>query len=198
MFSRLREPLRIPGIRPFGAEIRLHWSALLLVAIIVLLSIRSPLIAIISTLAYLSMILLHECGHAFLAARRGYRVYRIELGAFHGICCYESHGRERDEALIAWGGAAAQIAVAIPIIVLYEMTSIGDIALMKPFVVFLGYISLLVAIVNLAPSWMVDGGKAWKIIPILWRERKRRGEPRYDPKANHASNDNVVRGPWKR
>lgn len=43
---------------------------------------------------------------------------------------------------------------------------------MGPVVAFLGYISFIVALMNLAPVSLFDGGKAWRLIPIIIREKK--------------------------
>lgn len=198
--------IRLPAPRLFGAEFRIHWSAWLLTGGIAALSVHAPLAGLVSILSYFSMILLHECGHALFAARLGYRVHSIELGALHGRCCHETHGHERDEAVIAWGGVLAQFAVAIPIIVLYSLGLFDGIEILKPIPVYLGFLSALIALLNLAPAPFLDGGRAWRLLPILWAEwRQRRSaktEQRHDRKlaprksGNRNKEDNVVRGPW--
>lgn len=198
--------MRLPAPRLFGAELRIHWSAWLLMGGIATLSVQAPLAGLVSILSYFSMILLHECGHAFMATRLGYRVHKIELGALHGSCCYETYGHERHEAIVAWGGVLAQFAVAIPVISLYYFGVFDAIEALKPIPVYLGFISVLIALLNLAPASFLDGGRAWRLLPMLWTDwRQRRStkkKPRPDRKSasqktgNRNGEDNIVRGPW--
>ena len=85
----------------------------------------------------------------------------------HGECAYEVPWSEREDVIIAWGGVLAQVAVAIPLIILSMVFSMQELGYLRPVIVFLGYVSVAVAIVNLAPSNFLDGGKAWKIVPML-------------------------------
>lgn len=165
---------RIRFARIYGAPVYIHWSALLVIGGLLALSIKNPLLALISMSAYFCIILLHETGHAYLAQRLGYRVNAIYLGFIHGSCEYEvpyQHDRKH-VYLIAWGGVAAQLIVAVPLIVLAQLFEINKIYGLGPVVAFLGYISAMIAVVNLAPSQPLDGAMAWKLIPIVLKERR--------------------------
>jgi Zn-dependent protease len=157
----------------FGAQVQIHWSVFLVMGGILALSIRTPIIALITICSYFGIILLHEAGHAFFARRLGCQPYAIYLNCLHGLCEYELPYDKKDDAIIAWGGVTAQFVVAIPLIFLAQSTSISEIAGLGPVVAFLGYISAFIALVNLAPSPALDGHKAWALIPILWAERKK-------------------------
>jgi hypothetical protein len=69
-------------------------------------------------------------------------------------------------------GVLSQLAVAIPLILLAQLFNINNVYGLGPIVVFLGYISAMIAIVNLAPRHPLDGASAWKLIPMLVRERR--------------------------
>jgi Zn-dependent protease len=191
--------------RLYGAEVRVHVTAWFFIAIIALSTLKSPLLGLAAISAYLGMVLLHECGHAYIANRLGYRVYGIEVGAFHGLCRYESHGRERDEAIIAWGGVAAQLALAIPIIALDQILALRSGApFVSGMVMILGYYSALLALINLIPVAPLDGARAWRL-PRILREEYRRKHPRKSAAStsdrktsgNQRGKDKVVKGPWK-
>jgi Zn-dependent protease len=177
---------RIAFLNAFGSRVHIHWSALLVMGGMLAASIRSPLLAIIVICSYFGIIYLHEAGHAYFAKRLGYRTYDIYLGFVHGLCSHEAPLNEKHECIIAWGGVAAQLAVAIPLILVAHMTSIARVPGLGPVISLLGYTSAMVAAINLAPIRGLDGEKAWRLIPVLLAERRK---PR--------RSGNVTRGPWK-
>lgn len=75
-------------------------------------------------------------------------------------------------ALIAWGGVLAQTVVLIPSIMILMLA--GDSLpwyVNTPLVIF-GYLSALIALVNLAPSPYFDGYYCWKILSYLLNRKK--------------------------
>lgn len=76
----MRLPKRWTTWRPriYGADIRIHVSAWLLIGIIALSTLKTPLVALAAICAYLGLVLLHEFGHAYFAHRLGYAVHEIE------------------------------------------------------------------------------------------------------------------------
>lgn len=176
---------RITFLSAFGARVHIHWSALLVMGGMLAASIRSPLLALSVICSYFGIIFLHEAGHAYFARRLGYSAFDIYLGFIHGLCVHEAPRSEKHECIIAWGGVAAQLVIAIPLIVIAQLAPIAKIPGVGPVVSFLGYMSAMIAILNLAPSRGLDGQKAWRLIPILLAERR---------KPKRATN--VSRGPW--
>ena len=71
--------------------------------------------------------------------------------------------------LIAWGGVAAQLAVAVPILIVATVFDQQDFGYAAPAIAFLGYVNALIALVNLAPAPGLDGHIAWRAVPLLWR-----------------------------
>ena len=169
----------------FGARVHIHWSVLLVMGVILGLSVKQPASAAILVCSYFGIILLHEAGHAYFAKRLGYRSFDVYLGVFHGLCRYEAPHSKKDESIIAWGGVAAQFSIAIPLIVVAHFTSLSEVPGVGPVVVFLGYLSAIIAVINLAPTPALDGSKAWNLIPILLVERRKL-----------KSKGNVTKGPW--
>jgi Zn-dependent protease len=178
--------VELPFLGAFGAGVHVHWSALLVMGGMLATSVRSPVLALVVICSYFGIIYLHEAGHAYFAKRLGYRPLNIYLGFVHGLCYYEAPHSEKHECIIAWGGAVAQLLVAIPLIIAAQMLPVARIPGLGAVVSLLGYMSAMIAAVNLAPAKGLDGEKAWRLVAILKAERKR-------PKTS----GNVTRGPWK-
>ena len=135
------------------------------------MAVSDPLVAIVASASYFSVILVHEWGHAFVASRLGYEIHSIRLSVIHGECIYDaSYETAREAALIAWGGPLAQFAAAALVWSLSLIPIVDESDLFGPPLVFLGYVGPLVALANLAPGSEMDGTRAWPLIPMLWRD----------------------------
>lgn len=167
---QMRKWFRVGRLQILGARIYLHWSVLAVVGLLAFMSFSSPIYATVSILSYLGVILLHELGHAWVARRLGYDVDAVRVAFFHGSCEHEAPHTESDEVLIAWGGVLAQLAVAIPILAAAAAFEEYDLGYAAPAVAFLGYVNVLVALVNLVPAPEFDGQMAWRVIPMLRRQ----------------------------
>lgn len=175
----------IPLLKIFGARLHIHWSAFVVSGALFVFSIKNPVLALITICSYFGLILLHEAGHAFVARRLGYKPFDIKLGAIHGSCTYPQPYSEYEEALIAWGGVGAQLLVAVPLIILSQFEWSSHVYGLGPVSAFLGYISAMLVPFNLAPHPMLDGGKAWRVFPLLWTSRRQSKVV-----------SNVIEGPW--
>jgi Zn-dependent protease len=120
----------------------------------------------------LGIITLHEFGHAFAAHRLGYTVESIWINFIHGRCEFEASEFEWDHVRIAWAGVLAQFAVAIPVLVVASIFRAQDFGYLGPAVIFLGYVNLFIAFLNLAPVAGLDGQVAWRVVPLLHEEWK--------------------------
>jgi len=176
----------IPLLRAFGAKVYVHWSAFLIMGIILAACFRHPIIGIVSIFSYFLLIYLHEIGHAYFAKRLGCRPLYINIFFLHGHCYYQQPEFRKHDCIIAWGGVVAQLVVAIPLIILAITTDLTDVPGMTPVVVILGYLSVFIAAINLTPKEPADGSKAWSLFPILLAERRK-------PKKS----GKVTQGPWR-
>ena len=166
----MRPYYTIKRFRIFNAPVSVHWSALLVIGIILVTGYKEPIHAVIAAASYFSILLIHEIGHGFVANKLGYKVFETKIAFFHGMCIFKEPYNEEHHIKIAWAGSLAQIFVAIPLIVLSQFKVVSDISYLGPVYAFLGYLSVLVALVNLAPSQGLDGHIAWRIIPLTYRK----------------------------
>ena len=164
-----------------GATIRLHWS--ILVSAIVLSRFRwSPGFFV----AYPCLILIHELGHALLVWRRGHTVIGVEASGFGGVCQWDGNASPFDEALIAWGGVLAQLAV-------YAITQAWLLFIGQPRTEFGWQVvsaftssNLYLIALNLMPIPPLDGSRAWGIFSAF-RDRGAKAVP-YGTWRDHSAN----------
>jgi stage IV sporulation protein FB len=125
-------------------------------------------------LAIIVLVLMHELGHGVLVKLRGGRVTSIMLHAFGGECAYVGATRPMDLAIIAWGGVLGQ-ALAMPIAALVLLfVPVPQTSFFADFFgIIFGY-NLVMIVINLLPLPMLDGGRAWGLIPLLRARANRR------------------------
>lgn len=154
-------------VKVLGTNLHVHWSAVAVAGIMLGAWHRQPELALEAVACYFGLILLHEIGHAAMAQRLGYRATDIHLSAIHGLCTYDTPESPREDALVAWGGVLAQLAVALPLLALDQVPGFAA----RPFagipIAVFGYYSVALVVFNLIPTPPLDGAKAWKLLPIL-------------------------------
>ncbi len=111
-WRKLTEILRINNV-----PVYVHWSVFLISGIMLLNVVRHPLLTLAALLSYLSVILLHECGHMIAARQLGCSIDCIKLYPIFGLTCYQTPWSRFDHCMIAWGGVVAQAIVGIPLAV---------------------------------------------------------------------------------
>lgn len=171
----MRSWLRLGRGTLYGAPIFVHWSAFLTIGPLALFAIASPIYGVLFISCYLAIIFVHELGHAFVANRLGYRVDSIGVTVLHGWCRHEEPDTEWEDVLIAWGGVAAQVAIALPVLLGTLVLGDRDWAYWTPVIVLLGYLNLVWAIANILPGDDTDGRLAWRIVPLVieqWRAKQ--------------------------
>jgi stage IV sporulation protein FB len=159
--------------RIFGAPVYTHWSVLVIGALILVYGWQNLIVSAISLLSFLSIILIHEIGHAAIAHKLGYDVIAIRIAPLHGVCEYQAPRYEWEDVQIAWGGVLAQL-IAAAIVFGFGHLGGDNTEYFGPVTVFIGYYSLLTIPFNLLPVPGLDGQKAWKILPLAYDRSKRR------------------------
>jgi Zn-dependent protease/CBS domain-containing protein len=162
-----------------GVEIGIHWSWLVIFALIVWsladavfpasnpdLSDRTyVLMAIAAVPLFFASLLLHELGHATRAAKEGMEIAGITLWIFGGVAQFRGK--------FPSAGAEFRIAIAGPIVSLViGVTALGT-ALLVPLpasvdgvAFWLGYINLVLLVFNMIPALPLDGGRVLR--SALW------------------------------
>lgn len=146
-----------------GATLRIHWSALLVAALLAA-SIADGVgvaLASVGVALFFVSILVHEIGHAVVARRFGIGTSTIELWGLGGFARLERDARTpRAEGWIAAAGPLASAALGgLGLALAYGGDRLG---LPEPVVAlagWLGLINLVLAVFNLLPGAPLDGGR---------------------------------------
>jgi Zn-dependent protease/CBS domain-containing protein len=164
-----------------GVELRLNWSLLAVVALIVWsltdgvfpsqnpgLSHNTYLgMAVVASLLFLASIALHELGHSWVARREGIEVDSITLWLFGGVS--QLNGRFKspgEEFRVAVSGPLVSIGLGVLFVLIALAGAPSEV---DGVAAWLGYINLLLAAFNLLPASPLDGGRV--LHSILWRAK---------------------------
>jgi Zn-dependent protease/predicted transcriptional regulator len=178
--------------RVFGIDIRLDWSWLLILVLVVwnLSATFSNVhpnwrmglvlgVAIVAALLFFSSVLAHELAHSLVAKARGIPVQSITLFLFGGVSNIqrepESPGGEFVMAILGpitslvLGGAllmAALVGSGVRIALTDATQALKQMSPLLTLIVWLGSINVTLGIFNLIPGFPLDGGRVLR--SILW------------------------------
>jgi len=167
-----------------GVPVLVHWSVVVITVLLVATAVTQALYTLYAIAAYLGLLLLHEWGHLVAARRRGYGVWTIELYPLHGWTRVDAPRTQFDACVVAWGGVAAQAAVAVPLILYTAIFGWPPFGPINALLAVFGYLSVVIAIYNLVPVGRLDGVLAWQIVPLLWRRWRRSRRRRHPGQAS--------------
>jgi Zn-dependent protease/CBS domain-containing protein len=176
----------IPVGRLLGIEIRIHWSWILILALVVVLSagqagLAAPdlepmvhwLIGGFAAAAFFASAAAHDLGHAIVSRRRGLPVESISVSFFGGAGPLDASARTpADEAAIAAAGPIVSLitglvlvggSLALAALVGGSVPVLGAGAMLG---VVLGLLNILLGLVNLVPAYPLDGGRLFRA--IVW------------------------------
>ncbi len=169
--------------RLFGVAIGLHYSWLIIAALITL-SLRahfgatdpdwSPAVvwaaAIVTAALFFVSIVAHELAHAMVARARGVSVRSITLFALGGVATMDNPSPDaKTEFWIAIAGPLASIAIGLGCYGLAASlgwTPDADVVPATAVLGWLGYINIALALFNLIPGFPLDGGRILRA--VLW------------------------------
>lgn len=164
----------IPVTRIRGrVPVLVHWSVPAVALFFLGMGVHYILNALAWVIGYLAILVIHELGHQWAAERRGARVLAIRIYPLHGDCRHEHPKSATDELLIALGGVAAQLIVAIPCILFAKLAGSTHVEALDILIAALGVMSLFVALPNLLPIAPLDGHKALASLRAVMRQRRR-------------------------
>lgn len=98
--------------------------------------------------------LLHELGHSFAAARRGYRLSKITLMPYGAVISGETDMTKRDEIIIAIAGPATNFAIALFFVAVWWLYPP-----IYPYTELAVTANLGLCAINLFPAFPLDGGR---------------------------------------
>lgn len=122
----------------------------------------------------------HELGHALVVRMVRARVVAIDFHVFGGQCLWQGSVTPLRRCGIAWGGALAQLGIFAVVIAVGAAFEPPETTAFGALLAATFLLNLAVLFFNLLPARGLDGGEAWKIVPLLWERirRPRRGPPR--------------------
>ena len=164
-----------------GVQVRIHWSWLVVFALIVwslaatVFPSQNPelsdgvhlAMAVAAALVFFASVLLHELGHAWQARRDGLEIDGITLWLFGGVAQFKG--------AFPNPGAEFRIAIAGPLVTVVLSGGFALLALaglpsaVDGVAAWLGYINLTLLAFNLIPALPLDGGRVLRA--ALWRAR---------------------------
>ena len=164
-----------------GVEVRVNWSWLVVLALIVwtladgVFPSQNPRLsrdthlamAVVAALLFFASILLHELGHAWEARREGLEVDGITLWLFGGVSQFKGG--------FPSAGAEFRIAIAGPLVslvlgVVFVLIAIAGLpSAVDGVAAWLGYINLALLVFNLIPALPLDGGRVLRA--ALWQSK---------------------------
>jgi Zn-dependent protease/CBS domain-containing protein len=164
-----------------GVEVRVNWSWLVILALIVwsltdgVFPSQNPglsrgvhlAMAIVAALLFFASLLLHELGHSWQARREGVEIDGITLWLFGGVSQFKTR--------FPSAGAEFRIAVAGPLVslilgVVFVLIALAGLpSAVDGVAAWLGYINLALLVFNLIPALPLDGGRVLRA--ALWQIR---------------------------
>lgn len=154
-----------------GIPLRINWTFLLLMLFV---GGSEPW-------AWLGVLLLiagHELGHAAMVLAVGARAREVMVAGFGGYCRWDGAVSAKGRAIIAWGGAWAQLlmlALAFALSMVWPARTQGQAVLYDVFI----RTNLFLLALNLLPFPPLDGKEAWPLVGYLrddvrrWWARRR-------------------------
>ena len=164
-----------------GVEVRLSWSLLVVVALIVwsltdgVFPSQNPglsdgtylAMSIVAAVLFVASILLHELGHSWVARREGIEVDSITLWLFGGVSQFKDRfASAGSEFRVALSGPLVSIGLGV-VFVLIALAGLPS--AVDGVAAWLGYINLTLAAFNLLPASPLDGGRV--LHAALWRAK---------------------------
>jgi Zn-dependent protease len=179
MSDRMATAGTVEVIRLFGVPVRLHFTFVLLLALLIVTDLgQGPRAAFALFLAgLLASMLLHDLAHAWVASRLRLRTIEIVMLPIGGLARYERPLRPLEELWIALAGPLANLLIAAGIFAYlaasrapvridfgYLLLSVGGDVIQR-----LAFVNVLLALFNLVPAFPMDGGRVLRALLSLIR-----------------------------
>jgi Zn-dependent protease len=149
----------------FGIPVRLHWTFLILIYLVLVNDAAPMPVAALSIVLLFGSVLLHELGHSLVARRFGIRVIDITFWPLGGMArMAEMPESARVEGLVALAGPAVNFVLALLALCLWALLpEEAARALLHYFI----WINLAMGVFNLIPAFPMDGGRILRALLAL-------------------------------
>lgn len=97
-------------------------------------------------------VLIHEMAHAWMANRKGYHVYGIEIGLFSGSAAIDSNIHQGDSIPVTAAGPISNL-------LLYGLALGISLFIPHPYIDHFAYVNLFLFLFNILPIYPMDGGQ---------------------------------------
>jgi Zn-dependent protease/CBS domain-containing protein len=162
----------------FGVPIRLHFTFILLVIILIVAGFggsQSDLMYVLYIAALFASVIAHELGHAWVAKWYGIRTLEIAMFPIGDLARLQRNPRPREELWIALAGPAVNIAIAAGLFGYaasqHQLAGIAD--FFDPadanLAQRIGAGNLILAAFNLLPAFPMDGGRVLRAILCMFK-----------------------------
>jgi len=124
-------------------------------------------------IAIFASVLIHEMAHAYVADRRGWRVFGIKVDLFTGSAAVDTNIPEKDAIPVVAAGPLSNLLLAILCIPFYSfLVNINPI--IDGFMENLFVINIFMFIFNILPIYPMDGGRLLKDFLFIKMKGNRR------------------------
>jgi Zn-dependent protease len=118
------------------------------------------------SIAILISVLVHELAHAYIANKRGWKVFGIKLDLFSGSASIDSNIPERDSIPVVAAGPISNLLLAFITLSIYiPLYSVNPI--LDRFLNDLFTVNIILFIFNILPIYPMDGGRILKDVLFL-------------------------------
>lgn len=183
----------IPIGRPFGIEVKLHWSwFIIFLAITWMLAIyyfpgvddyegwRTAtywVIGLLTSILFFVSVLAHEMAHSLVARAAGLKVSAITLFIFGGVSQLTEEPRSPAvEFRLALAGPGISLAIGAACWGIFFATRYSG-SPVAGMTLWLGYMNVFLAAFNMIPGFPLDGGRVLRSF-LWWRSRNLRKSTR--------------------
>jgi Zn-dependent protease len=159
-----------------GAALRVHWSAILIAALLAAVWSHDAglAVAVIAVVGFFASILVHELAHAVVARRFDVKTTAIELWALGGMARLDHDPRTaRAEGWIAAAGPLSSIAIgAAAVGAAFGVRALAAPDTLVAVLASLGALNVLLGVFNLLPGAPLDGGRI--VRAVRWAQHGNR------------------------
>ncbi len=158
----------LPVGRAVGATVRVHWTALVIAALLGLALVvdLGVVVGTIGVVSFFIAILVHELAHAMVARRFGIRTESIELWGLGGMARLDRDpSTPKAEGFIAAAGPLSNAVVGgFGVAVAYGLDSVGGPRSVVVSVAWFAAVNLVLAAFNVLPGAPLDGGRVVRAV----------------------------------